>query len=335
VAAVVGKPEVAGKSGISTLTLAPPSEPDGEPPTSCSVAELQYQDHFLLEEAPTQPVLKAVPEGGPVWPPLDGAAATDAGCGGDDFKENHLYLCNKIDIGKDLAGSPEPMALRLQLAGVTPTLAASCRRPTIGLSMLENSPSSPCQSLDYTPTASSLKSLLTISSVATPLRTPASSIANMSPSRISAVMSPRTPWSQARHSIAGRLSIAGRSPLAGSPSLGGCSPTRPSPTRPSLGGCSPTRGHCSPPGVPPRSPTRGPCSPSRSSPRKSLPRSPPRRKSGPRASNGWARAMEWQQLYLQEVGRLPDNANQFRAFVLNRGGELPWSVARRALTTRA
>jgi len=43
---------------------------------------------------------------------------------------------------------------------------------------------------------------------------------------------------------------------------------------------------------------------------------------------------EWHQLYLQEVGRAPANADQFRAFVVHRGGDLPYVVARRALLLR-
>jgi len=42
-------------------------------------------------------------------------------------------------------------------------------------------------------------------------------------------------------------------------------------------------------------------------------------------------AAEWHELYLTEVGRLPANADQLRAFVVHRGGNLPYYVARRAL----
>lgn len=176
---------------------------------------------------------------------------------------------------KDTAESPPSRALRLQLGGLSPTSAVRYEAPTLPLSLIENSPGTTRRSLVYTPTASSTKSFLTITSVATPLRTPTSA-ANMSPSRILAMMSPRTPWSAARSSN------AGRSPLASA-------------------------------GSPTRSPIRR-----RSS------------RCGRRSSAG-QRAMEWRQLYLEEVGRLPANANQFRAFVLNRGGELPYCVARRAL----
>lgn len=52
---------------------------------------------------------------------------------------------------------------------------------------------------------------------------------------------------------------------------------------------------------------------------------------GARRSGGAAQATQWRQLYLDEVGQLPDNANQFRAFVINRGGDIPYCLARRAL----
>lgn len=44
-----------------------------------------------------------------------------------------------------------------------------------------------------------------------------------------------------------------------------------------------------------------------------------------------ARVAEWHKLYMDEVGRQPADANQFRAFVLNRGGNLPYCVARRVV----
>lgn len=54
---------------------------------------------------------------------------------------------------------------------------------------------------------------------------------------------------------------------------------------------------------------------------------------GPRRSFGSEanRAAQWCQLYADEVGRAPANADQLRAFVLNRGGELSYCVARMAL----
>eukprot|EP00441_Pelagodinium_beii_P044718 CAMPEP_0197622954 /NCGR_PEP_ID=MMETSP1338-20131121/3058_1 /TAXON_ID=43686 ORGANISM="Pelagodinium beii, Strain RCC1491" /NCGR_SAMPLE_ID=MMETSP1338 /ASSEMBLY_ACC=CAM_ASM_000754 /LENGTH=677 /DNA_ID=CAMNT_0043192759 /DNA_START=50 /DNA_END=2083 /DNA_ORIENTATION=+ len=52
-----------------------------------------------------------------------------------------------------------------------------------------------------------------------------------------------------------------------------------------------------------------------------------RRRSSP--PEGSRTAETWHQLYLREVGRNPATAEQLRAFVLHRGGHLPWVVARR------
>lgn len=42
-------------------------------------------------------------------------------------------------------------------------------------------------------------------------------------------------------------------------------------------------------------------------------------------------AERWHQMYVREVGRMPTTAEQLRAFVIHRGGDLPWCVARRII----
>ncbi|CAE8639875.1 unnamed protein product [Polarella glacialis] len=124
------------------------------------------------------------------------------------------------------------------------------------------------KSLVYSSTPDS--GILTISSVASPLKSPSSCC---SPSRMLA--SPRV-----YRSSPVRISASGR------PSLQSASPA---------GGRSPPSGR--------------------------------RRRSTPPENHLSA----WQQLYFNEVGRHPGTAEQFRAFVLHRGGQLPWCIARRVV----
>jgi len=49
---------------------------------------------------------------------------------------------------------------------------------------------------------------------------------------------------------------------------------------------------------------------------------------------GQVGAEEWLRRYADEHGRLPANAEQLRAFALNRGARLPYSTARRAVATQ-
>lgn len=56
----------------------------------------------------------------------------------------------------------------------------------------------------------------------------------------------------------------------------------------------------------------------------SSPTSRQRRRSTPPEGS----VIEWPELYIREVGRAPATAEQLRAFVINRGGQLPWCVAR-------
>lgn len=44
--------------------------------------------------------------------------------------------------------------------------------------------------------------------------------------------------------------------------------------------------------------------------------------------------MMWHRQYVLEVGRQPTTVDQFRAFVLHRGGDVPYCVARRILPMR-
>lgn len=50
---------------------------------------------------------------------------------------------------------------------------------------------------------------------------------------------------------------------------------------------------------------------------------------GPRSSNGHETRIGPLELYMQQVGRLPCNPDQLRAFVLNRGGQISYSLAKR------
>lgn len=56
-----------------------------------------------------------------------------------------------------------------------------------------------------------------------------------------------------------------------------------------------------------------------------------RRRSSPPECSPSRLAERWHQMYVREVGRMPTTAEQLRAFVIHRGGDLPWCVARRII----
>jgi len=66
-------------------------------------------------------------------------------------------------------------------------------------------------------------------------------------------------------------------------------------------------------------------------PASSSPATRRRRSSPPEGANS---AESWHRLYLREVGRHPATAEQLRAFVVHRGGHLPWVVARNIVPAR-
>mmetsp|Transcript_23349 Transcript_23349/g.44782 ORF Transcript_23349/g.44782 Transcript_23349/m.44782 type:complete len:357 (-) Transcript_23349:70-1140(-) len=165
------------------------------------------------------------------------------------------------------------------------------------LALGEASPRTPRRSLVYTPTPSS--GMVTMTSVATPLRTPTS---NCTPSRqLLSPSTPRTPWATA-------LGMGASSP-ATAPACCSHRIASVSQTVPRIFGAAEGRAAS--------------CT--------------DRRLSAVWAAAGLSgttrtRLAEWHHLYFEEVGREPSDPNQFRSFVVNRGGQLPWSIARRCLT---
>lgn len=188
--------------------------------------------------------------------------------------ESHGHVSPEYGAADSVASSLPPTVVQVPSARFPAEVIALGEMPSsdqwhISLRDGDLSPGTPRRSLVYTSTTSS--GMLTITSVATPLRTP---VSVMSPSRMH---SPTKGWS-----------FVVRSPRAADASQ--------------------------------RSPTRQ------------------QRLSAGTVSlctlNGLAagQVVDWHMLYLREVGRHPVSADQFRAFVLNRGGHLPYCVARRVVT---
>jgi len=215
------------------------------------------------------------------------------------------------------------------------------------------SPGTPRRSLVYTPTPSS--GMLTITSVATPLRTP-TSVGTPYTIERTTFASPRRPRSLSPITPHASLGGGGRSPTYGRrvsweayvqqasqrPSGGG-SPLAGATGfgRRSSGGRSrASSGSPSPP--PPRRVPAAPAPAGGGSGRFAFPDAnacpswgsiDPTRSTSSGPDANWS-VLEWHRQYLEEVGRQPTSADQFRAFVINRGGELPYCVARRAVPSR-